>query len=106
MEIFLYFKSIATQPGRLNEFDPESDSIKAYLERVALYFTANEVDNAKRVPILLSSIGAPTYALLSDLVAPSPPSEKSFTEISEIPCLGYRKGDESCRSKHEGFQIA
>ena len=39
------------------------------------------MDNAKRVPILLSSIGAPTYALLSDLVAPTPPSDKSFTEI-------------------------
>ena len=75
---------MATQYGRLNEFDPESDSIKAYLERVALYFTANDVDNAKRVPILLSSIGAPTYALLSDLVAPNPPSDKSFAEISEI----------------------
>ena len=73
-----------TQYGRLNEFDPESDSINAYLERVALYFTANEVDNAKPVPILLSSIGAPTYALHSNLVAQSPPSDKSFTEISEI----------------------
>ena len=72
---------MATQYERLN---PKSDSIKAYLERVACYFTANEVDNAKRVPILLSFIGAPTYALLSDLVAPSPPSNKSFTEISEI----------------------
>ena len=45
---------MVTQYGRLNEFDPESDSIKAYLERVALYFTANDVDNAKRVPIPIS----------------------------------------------------
>ena len=75
---------MATQYGRLNEFDPKSDSINAYLKRVALYFTANEVDNAKSVPILLSSIGAPTYALLSDLFAQSPQSNKSFAEISEI----------------------
>ena len=74
---------MATQHGRLEEFHPESDSIKAYLERVTLYFTANAVDNGKRVAVLLSSIGAPTYSLLSDLVAPHLPSTKSFDEISE-----------------------
>ena len=74
---------MATQHGKLGEFHPESDSIKAYLERVSLYFTANDVQNAKKVSVLLSSIGAPTYALLSDLVAPDLPSTKSFKEISE-----------------------
>ena len=74
---------MATQHGRLEEFHPESDSIKAYLELVTLYFTANAVDNGKRVAVLLSSIGAPTYSLLSDLVAPHLPSTKSFDEISE-----------------------
>lgn len=54
------------------------------MERVDLYFVANEVDDAKKVPILLSSIGANTYALLSDLTAPATPKEKSFDEISTI----------------------
>ena len=67
---------MATQHGRLKEFHPESDSIKAYLERVMLYFTANAVDEARKVAVLLSSIGAPTYALLSDLVAPNLPSHQ------------------------------
>ena len=74
---------MATPFGTIKEFSPESDSIKAYLERVQLYFTANAVDEDKQVPILLSSIGASTYALLSDLVAPHPPSTKSLTVISE-----------------------
>ena len=44
-------------------FNPEADSIKAYLERVSLYFAANGVQDAKQVPILLSSIGG--FTLLS-----------------------------------------
>ena len=73
---------MATQFGCVKEFQPESDSIKQYLESVQLYFTANEVDDDKQVPILLSSIGAPTYSVLSDLLAPDAPSTKSLDNIS------------------------
>ena len=58
------------QYEQVQEFKPESDSIKSYLERVSPYFKANEVPDRKKVPILLSSIGASTYTLLSDLLAP------------------------------------
>ena len=37
----------------------------------------------KKVPILLSSIGTPTYSLLSNLFAPDSAGGKSFTEIQE-----------------------
>ena len=80
---------MATQHGRLREFHPESDTVKAYLERVALYFSANDVPNAKKVAILLSTIGASTYSLLSDLLAPDPPSGKTFGEISAALCHHY-----------------
>ena len=75
---------MATQFGQLKEFHPETDAIKAYLERVQLYFAANSVDNDKQVPInsLLSSIGAPTYSLLRELLAPQLPSTKTFDDIS------------------------
>lgn len=74
---------MATRYGQLQEFQPESDSIKAYLERVALYFVANAIPDDKKVPILLSSIGTSTYALLSDLLAPNPPGNKSFDQITD-----------------------
>ena len=80
---------MATQHGRLREFHPESDTIKTYLERVSLYFTANAVDNDKKVAILLSCIGAPTYALLSDLLAPDQPSTKSLPAITTALCSLY-----------------
>ena len=43
---------------------------------------ANNIPEDKQVPILLSSIGASTYSLLSDLLAPETPSVKSLAEIS------------------------
>ena len=43
---------------------------------------ANNIPEDKQVPILLSSIGASTYSLLGDLLAPETPSVKSLAEIS------------------------
>ena len=71
----------ATHFGCLTEFQPETDSIKSYLERVQLYFTANTVPRDKQVPILLSAIGAPIYSLLSDLLSPDLPSSKLWNAV-------------------------
>ena len=67
---------------RNSQFDPDAESIKTYLDRVELYFTANSVVAAKQVPILLSAIGSSTYTLLSDLLAPDAPKDKSLDEIT------------------------
>ena len=72
------------QFGTLKEFCPDSESVKIYLERVQLYFEANEVPEDKQVPILLSSIGSSTYTLLSDLLAPAVPKSKTLTEITAV----------------------
>ena len=61
---------MTNQYGRLQEF---KSSIKAYLEKVSLYFAASKIANGKKVSVLLSSIGASIYSLLSDLAAPDPP---------------------------------
>ena len=75
---------MATQYGHIAAFQQESESIKTYLERVQLYFQANKVPEDLQVPVLVSSIGAPTYSLLSDLLAPHAPGSKSLREISEV----------------------
>ena len=77
---------MAKQYGQLQEFKSDLDSINSYLEIVPLYFTANNIADRKKVPVLLSSIGAPTYVILSDLLAPAKPGEKSFDEISTTLC--------------------
>ena len=70
--------------GTLNEFRPDNESIKNYLERVQLYFTANGVNDGKQVAIFLSSIGSNTYSLLSNLCAPDAPKAKSLTDITAV----------------------
>ena len=44
--------------GSLGEFDPTTDDISAYLERLQLYFAANKVEDDRKVPVLLTVIGA------------------------------------------------
>ena len=76
--------TVTSTVGRLTEFDPRNDSITAYVERVNLYFMANEVADGKKVAVFLSAIGPKTYALLRNLTTPAAPAEKSFTQIVEI----------------------
>ena len=46
-----------TSFGCIDKFRPENESIEAYLEQTELYFSANEVDEEKKVTIFLSVIG-------------------------------------------------
>ena len=70
-----------SQYGKITAYRTEEESITAYLERVELYFQANDVEETKQVPILLSSIGAKTYELLRSLTVPKAPKEKSLKEL-------------------------
>ena len=70
--------------GKLKEFEPDNEKVSSYLERVELYFTANDIAAEKKVVILLSVIIAKTYSLLRDLLAPTNPKEKSFETLVEV----------------------
>ena len=50
-----------TTIGSIAEFRADSEKIELYLERVDLYFTANNLPNDRRVPALLSVLGASAY---------------------------------------------
>ncbi len=63
--------------GRLQAFDPEA-SLLIYLERVQLFFDANEVGDEKKVAVLLTVIGPKNYGIIHSLVAPRAPKDKTF----------------------------
>ena len=44
--------------GQLQEFQPESETIAAYLEYASVYFQANSIAEEKQVAVFLSVIGA------------------------------------------------
>ena len=70
-----------SQFGKLPEYHSDTEGIAAYLERVELFFAANDVAENKRVAIFLSSVGGKTYSLSRDLLAPDKPSTKSLDEL-------------------------
>ena len=69
--------------GQLSQFNSEQETLSAYLERVDIFFQANNIAEKKQVGIFLSLIGAKTYGLLRDLVAPTKPKEKSLAELTK-----------------------
>ena len=70
--------------GRLTEFDPKSDSITAYVDRVTLFFQANEIAEGKQVAVFLSAMGPKTYSWLRSLVTPESPKDKAFTQLVAV----------------------
>ena len=58
--------------------------VSDYLDRVLLYFDANGVAEGKQVAVLLTAIVGETYALLTSLLSPAKPRDKSFAEITAV----------------------
>ena len=73
-----------TSIGNLAEFHAGKEKVSDYLERVSLYFEANSVAEGKQVAVLLKAIGGEIYALLTNLLSPDKPRDKTFAEISSI----------------------
>ena len=70
--------------GQLEAFQLDNERMSAYLERLQMFFAANDVKEEKQVHMLLSVIGGKTYSLLSDLLSPEKPSEKTFRELQRV----------------------
>ena len=67
--------------GRMQEFNPANEAVTAYLKRFQLFIDANNIENDKLVPTLLTVVGADHYTLLRGLVSPQLPKEKTFDEL-------------------------
>ena len=70
--------------GQLHEYQASQEPVSAYLERVALFFQANDIPEEKRVAVFLSVVGATTYALLRDLLAPQKPQDKPLRDLFAV----------------------
>lgn len=52
--------------------------IETYLERVDLYFSANAIEDDRKVVLFLTVIGPKSFNVLSNLLAPKKPKTKTF----------------------------
>ena len=69
--------------GTISEFRQDTEELDTYLERVELYFTANEIPDGKQLPIFLNVVGSTTYSLLRSLLATGNPTDKSLVELMQ-----------------------
>ena len=82
--VFILKVKMAGIIGSVNEFNETTDSWQSYVERIEHFFTANGIDSVeRRKAVLLSCVGARTYKLLSNLVAPKKPGECTYNDIVE-----------------------
>ena len=76
--------ALAQNYGCIEPFQPEHETIMAYLKRINLYFEANDVPVAKTVVVMLNSIRAKTYVLLRSLITLHVPAEQSLTDLKDM----------------------
>ena len=83
--------------GHVGEFDPSSESLNTYLDRINEYFVANSIGvpakntdasrqaaDRQKVAALNSIIGKAAYSVLNDLTKPDKPSTKTFAELCAL----------------------
>ena len=55
------------------------------IERIMLFFEANEIsEDSKKRALLVSSVETKTYKVIKSLAMPKKPAEKSFKEIADF----------------------
>jgi len=81
-ESFTLATKMASPPVRFEQYT-ETEDIKEYFERLKLFLDVNGVNDEQKVPRVLSDIGARTYAVLKNLLAPSTPKDSSVATIKE-----------------------
>ena len=72
------------QIGHIEKFNRDTDDWSMYIERVQFYFNANGIPDAKKKAALLSLVGPDTFKILSSLLVPERPADKSYEELKEI----------------------
>ena len=75
---------IATNIGHPSEFDPQTESLVAYMERIQLFYRVNDIKAARQVLVLLSLIDSKNYSLLRDLISLTLPQEATFEDLVKV----------------------
>ena len=70
--------------GHMQEFNPETETVTAYIERFQMFVSANSIADDKLVPTLLTVVGSTHYTLIRGLISPELPKDKSFDELVDV----------------------
>ncbi|KAK9730279.1 hypothetical protein QE152_g15339 [Popillia japonica] len=70
--------------GSMQPFKSSDIDIETYLECTEQWFEWNDIDDSKKVSVLLTLIGMDTYVTLKNSLAPELPSSKSYMDIVKV----------------------
>ena len=73
--------SLRVYLGSIQEFKDGEELFSMYVERMELFFVANDVPEDKQATLFLTMVGGKTYHLLANLVVPKKPKEMTLAEI-------------------------
>lgn len=79
-------KTLTVMPfiGKVNEFTEGSESVENYVERLEQFFTANDIEDEKKVSVFLSVVGSSAYGVIRNLVQPALPKDKTYAQLVEL----------------------
>ena len=89
-ELLFALLMMAGRLGSIDPYDESQEDFESYVSRVKMYFTANDVGDAKQVPAFFSLAGPKVYGLARDLLSPNKPEESTFAVIIETLQRHYK----------------
>ena len=76
--------------GNIGEYDEGAEEFSTYISRVNLFFLANNLQDDRKVPAFLSTIGPKVFGLVKDLVSPKSVEKCSYDELVDALTKHYR----------------
>ncbi|XP_037294434.1 uncharacterized protein LOC119190628 [Manduca sexta] len=70
--------------GKIREFDIQSGTWSSYVDRLEMYFKANDIKDELKLPTMISAMGDEAYELLVNLASPKKPAELTFDGASDL----------------------
>ncbi|XP_047995710.1 uncharacterized protein LOC125233675 isoform X3 [Leguminivora glycinivorella] len=70
--------------GKIKAFEVSSGNWSTYVDRVNMYFKANDISDNLQLPTLIAVMGDEAYELLSNLTSPKKPGEMTYKEVIKI----------------------
>ncbi|XP_063374907.1 uncharacterized protein LOC134662567 isoform X2 [Cydia amplana] len=70
--------------GKIKAFEVSTGNWSTYVERVSMYFKANDIKENLQLPTLIAVMGEEAYELLSNLTSPKKPADMTYAEVIKI----------------------
>ncbi|CAG9822012.1 unnamed protein product [Phaedon cochleariae] len=75
--------------GMIENFKPKESDITIHIERIEQLFSCNEIADNEKVSLFSTLVEGEAYCVLKDLLAPTLPSAKTYSELKDVLLAHY-----------------